>query len=71
MKDCFDLRAASKNYQLIFVNVSLFIFHSDLEEVLILQRISEAPFPYRSNPSLWPNSYVTFQQYFNVVQLCW
>ena len=35
VKGCFDLRVASKTSQ-IFVNVSLSIFHSGLEYLLIL-----------------------------------
>ena len=50
MKGCFDLRVASKTYQEIFVNVSLLILHSGLEDLLILQRISEAPIFHRSDP---------------------
>ena len=45
MKGCFDLRVACKTYQEIFVNVSLLIFHSGLEDLLSLQCISEALFP--------------------------
>ena len=51
-KGCFDLRVASKTYQEICVNVSLLIFHSGLEDLLILQRISEAPISHCSDLSL-------------------
>ena len=37
MKGCFDLRVASKTSQ-IFVNVSLSVFHSGLEYLLILSK---------------------------------
>ena len=67
VKGCFDLRVASKTYKYIFVNVSLLIFHSGLEDLLILQRISEAPISQRSDPNLWFDSYVTFEQYVNIV----
>ena len=50
VKGCFNLRVASKTYQYIFVNVALMIFHSGLEDLLILQRISEAPIFHRSDP---------------------
>ena len=52
VKGCFNLRVASKTDQYIFVNVALMIFHSGLEDLLILQRISEAPIYHHSNPSL-------------------
>ena len=71
MKGCFDLRVACKTYQEIFVNLSLLIFHSGLEDLLSLQCISEAPISHRSDCSLWPDSYITSEQYFNVVWLCW
>ena len=54
----------------ILLHVSLLIFHSGLEDLSILQCISEAPISHCSNPSLQPDSYITFEQYFNVVWLC-
>ena len=36
VKGCFDLRVACETYKQIFVNVSLLIFHSGVEDLLIL-----------------------------------
>ena len=42
MKGCFDLKVASKTYRQIFVNVSLLIFHSGLEDLLMKTHFSTA-----------------------------
>ena len=52
MKSCFDLRVASKTYQYVFVNVSLLIFDSGLEDLLIMYCITEAPISHRIDPCL-------------------
>ena len=71
VKGCFDLRVASKTYQEIFVNISFLIFHRGLEDLLILQCIRKVPISHRSDPSLRPDSHITFEQYFYVVLLYW
>ena len=47
------------------------IFHSGLKGLLIPYRVNDAPLFHRSDPSLWPDSYITFEQYFNIVWLGW
>ena len=52
VKGCFDLRVASKTYQYVFVNVSLLIFDSGLEDLLIMYCITEAPISHRIDSCL-------------------
>ena len=67
----FNLEVDSKTDHQFFANVSLTIYNNGLENLLILQRIGEAPISHRIDPNSWPSWYITFEQYFNVGWLRW